>query len=121
MSVLTAMAFDIMSPGIGPSLVQIVQIALVGVSLALKRYIAISIATHGQSHEPLHQIGHVEEYKKHLSLLCRVDAFMVHQLMAQIHPRVHKKQSQQVDGRESSKGQYGGADYFHACKGTIFF
>lgn len=120
-SVMTVLPFEVIAPGIRPSVVQIVQVALVGIGLTLKRDIAVSIAAHGQPHEPLHEIGQIKEHEQHLALLGRVNAFMVHQLMAQIYPRMHKKHTQQVDGRVASKGQYGRADDFHRGKVTIFF
>ena len=43
------------------TMLQVIQIALVGISLALKRDIAISIATHGESHQPLDAIGKIKE------------------------------------------------------------
>lgn len=82
-------------------MLQIVKVALIGIGLTLKRDIAVGIATHGQSYQPFQEIGEVEEHKKHLALLSRVDALMIHQLIAQVHPRVHKKHSQQINCCES--------------------
>ena len=91
----------VMTPRIERSPLQIMQIALVGIGLTLKRDIAVGIAAHRQPQQPFHQIGEVEEHKEHLALLRRVNALMVHHLMAQIDPRVHKQHTQQVDSRES--------------------
>ena len=89
-----------MAPGVVTAFLQIVEIALVGVCLTLKRDVAIGITTHRQAHEPLHQIGDIKEDEEHLALLSRVDAFMIHHLMAQIDSRVYKQHPQQIDGRE---------------------
>lgn len=83
------------------AMLQVIQIALVSISLALKGDVAISIATHGQSHQPLDAIGKIKEDIQHLALLGSVDALMVHQLITQVNARVHKKCSQQIDCRES--------------------
>lgn len=83
------------------AMLQVIKITLVGISLALKGDVAISIAPHGQSHQPLDAIGKVKEDKHHLALLGSVDALMVHQLITQVNARMHKKCSQQIDCRES--------------------
>ena len=114
-------ALDVIAPGIGPSRFKVVRVALVGIGLALKRDVAVSISAHGQSREPFHQIGQIKEHEQHLALLHRVYALMVHQLMAQINPWVYKKHPQKVDGRETAKRQYVRADNFHGDKVTIFF
>ena len=90
------MAPDIMRP-----VFKIAQIALVGVCLAFKRDIAIGIAAHGQSHQPLDDISQIEEHKQHLALLRRVDALVVHQFITQVNTRMHEQHPQQVDCRES--------------------
>ena len=94
-------ALHVMTPRVVGTRLQVVQIALIGIGLAFKRDIAVGIATHRQPQQPFHQVGEVEEHKKHLALLRRVNALMVHHLMAQIDPRVHKQHTQQVDSRES--------------------
>lgn len=87
-------------------MLQIVKVALIGISLTFKRDVAVSIAAHGQPHHPLDEIGQIKEDKEHLALLCSVDALMVHQLVAQVHPRVYKKHPQQVNRCESLERQY---------------
>ena len=101
--------------------VQIIEIALVGIGLALKRDIAVGIATHGKPHQPLHEVGQIEEDEQHLALLCRVDALVVHQFVADVHPMMDKKNSQQINRREATEGQYRSPHNFHRCKGTIIF
>ena len=80
---------------------QVIQVALVGISLALKGNVAISITPHGQSHQPLDAIGKIKEDKQHLALLSGVDALMVHQFITQVNAGMHKKCSQQINCRES--------------------
>ena len=98
--------FHIVSPSIQGAMFQIVKVALIGIGLTLKRDVAVGIASHGQPHQPFKEIGKVEEHKKHLALLCSVDAFMVHQFIAQIHSGVHKKHPQQINRCESFERQY---------------
>ena len=93
--------FHVVAPSIMAAMLQVIQIALVGIGFALKGDVAISIAPHGQSHQPLDAIGKIKEDKQHLALLGGVDAFMVHQLIVQVNARMHKKCSQQVDCCES--------------------
>ena len=100
---------------------EISQVALVAMRLALKRDVAVGIAPHGEAYEPLNEIEYVEKHEQHLALLGSVDALMVHQLIAQIHARVHKQHTQQVDGSESPEWQYGRPHNFHCGKGTTFF
>lgn len=114
-------ALDVAAPGIRTTGVKIVQVALVGVGLALKRDVTVGVAAHRQPDDPLHHIGHVEKHEQHLALLCRVDALVVHQFLAQIDTRVHKQDAHQVDGHKAAKGQYVGADDFHGGKVTIIF
>ena len=102
-------------------MLQVVKVTLVVVSLSLKRDVAVGVAAHGQPHDPLAEIDDVEEDKQHLALLGRVNALMVHQLIAQVHTRVHKKHSQQIDCCESLERQYRSPDDFHRDKGTIIF
>ena len=83
------------------AMVQIVQVALVGIGLALKRDIAVGIASHGQPNQPLKEVSHIEKHVEHLALLGRVYAFVVHHLVAQVNPRMHKQHSQQIDGSKS--------------------
>ena len=83
------------------AMLQVIQVTLVSISLAFKGYVAISIAPHGQSHQPLDAIDKIKEDKQHLALLSSVNALMVHQLIAQVNARVHKKCSQQINCRES--------------------
>lgn len=104
-----------------PAGVQIVEIALVGIGLSLKRDITVSITTHRQPDDPLHEIGQIEEDEQHLPLLRRVDALVVDQLVAEVHPMMYKEDSQQIDGRESMKGQYRSPHNFHCCKVTTIF
>ena len=94
-------ALHIMAPGIVAAMAQIIDIALIGIGLPLKRDVTVGIPAHGQPDEPLHEISNIEEYKQHLALLGRVDAFMIHQLAAQVHPMVDKQYPQQVNRRES--------------------
>lgn len=109
------------SPSEQPPRLQVVKIALVGIGLTLKRNVAIGISTHRQPHEPLEQIGDEEEHEQHLALLRRVDAFVIHHLIAQIHPRMHKQNTQQVDGRETLEWQYRRPHNFHSDKVTTIF
>ena len=85
---------------------QIMKIALVGISLPLKGDIAVSITAHRQPHQPLDEIGEIEEHIQHLTLLSSVDAFMVHHFVTQVHAMMHKQDPQQIDSRESLKRQY---------------
>ena len=87
-----------MNPGIMGTVGQIVQVALIAMGLALKRDVAVGIATHEEADNPLKEIGNVKEHEQHLALLRRVDALVIQQLMAQIDARVHKHHPQQVDG-----------------------
>lgn len=91
-------AAHVVDPGIMGAVGQIVQVALVTMGLALKRDVAVSIATHAEADEPLKEIGNVKEHEQHLALLRRVDALVIQQLMAQINARMHKHHPQQVDG-----------------------
>jgi len=79
------------------AMVQIVQVALVGIGLALKRDIAVGIASHGQPDQPLKEVSHIEKHVEHLALLGGVDALVVHHLVAQIDPVMDKKYPQQID------------------------
>ena len=83
------------------AMLQVIQVTLISISLAFKGDVAISVAPHGQSHQPLDAIGKIKEDKQHLALLSGVNALMVHQLIAQVNARVHKKCSQQINCRES--------------------
>ena len=114
-------SLEITAPGIVPPCLQIVKVALVGIGFALKRDVAVGIAPHGQPHQPLDQISQIKKHEQHLALLSGVDAFMVHQFVAQVHAMVHKKYPQQVDCREAIERQYGGAHDLHRHKGTTFF
>ena len=69
---------------------QVIEVTLVGIGLALKGNVAVGITPHGQPHQPLDEIGEIEKHEEHLALLRRVDALVVHHLVAQVHPRVHK-------------------------------
>ena len=100
---------------------QIMKITLIGIGLAFKRDVAVGIATHGQSHHPLDEIGQVKEDKQHLALLCSVDALVVHQLFPQVPTVTHSQDSQQIKGRESVARQNRSANYLHRHKGTTFF
>ena len=111
----------VLTPSVVPTRVQVVEIALVGICLSLKRDVAVSVAPHGQSHQPLNDVSEVEKHEQHLALLSRVDALVVNQLVAQIHAMMHKQHPQQINRREAMKGQYRGAHNLHGCKGTIFF
>ena len=111
-------ALDIVTPGIHGALTQVIHVALIGIGLALKRDVAIGIAAHGQPDQPFDEIGKKEEDKEHFTLLGRVNALMVHHLVAQVNPRVHKKHSQQIDGSESPEWQYRSTHNFHCCKYT---
>ena len=99
---------------------EVFKVALVGVCLTFKRDVTVSIPAHGQPCQPLDHIGKIKEQEKHLALLCRVDALMVDQLMAQVHSGMHKEDSQQIDGREPAERQYPCPDDLHGCKGTIY-
>ena len=111
---------NVVAPGKERTGAQVVQVSLVGIGLALKRDVAVGVAAHGEPDGPFHQVGQVKAHEQQLALLCRMDALVVHHLVAQVHARVHKQHSQQVDGREAVKGQYGRADDFHVGKGTNF-
>ena len=100
---------------------QIMKIALVGIGLAFKRDVAVGITAHGQPDQPLDEISEIEEHEQHLALLGCVDALVVHQLIAQVHPVMHKQDSQQIDCRESVERQNRSANYLHRHKGTTFF
>ena len=87
-------------------MLQIVKIALIGIGLAFKRDVAVGIAAHGQPRQPLDEIGKVKEHIKHLALLGRVDALMVHQFIAQVNAWMYKKHPQQINRCESLEWQY---------------
>ena len=114
-------ALDVMAPGIKRTGIQVIQIALIGIGLTLKRDIPVGVAAHRQSQQPFHKIGNVKEHEQHLALLRRVDAFVVHQLAAQILPGVHKKYTQQIDSREALEWQNRCPHNFHSGKVTTFF
>ena len=86
-----------------PTGVQIIEIALVGIGLTLKRDVAVGVTLHRQPDNPLHEISQIEEDEQQLPLLSRVDALMVHHLVAQVYAMVYKEDSQQVDCRETMK------------------
>ena len=88
-------------PGIGASRPQVIQIALVGIGLPFKRDVMVGVAAHEEPDDPLDEVGDIEEDEEHLTLLSRVDALMVHHLVAQVHAMVDKKHSQQIDCRET--------------------
>ena len=94
---MTCTALHITAPGIVGAMVQVVEITLVGIGLALKRDIAVGIAAHGQPDQPLENVSDIEEHVEHLALLGGVDALVVHHLVAQIDPVVDKKYPQQID------------------------
>ena len=121
MIVLSSSALHVPSPGIQRARLQIIQITLVGIGFTLKGDIAVGIAPHGKSHKPFDEISEEKKHKEHLTLLSRVDALVVHHLVAQVHSRMHKKYPQQVDCRESIKGQYRCTHNLHRDKGTIIF
>ena len=95
---------------------QVIQVALVGISLAFKGDVAISIAPHGQSHQPLDAIGKIKEDKQHLALLGGVNALMVHQFITQVNAGMHKKCSQQINRCESLERQYFCPEYLQRYK-----
>lgn len=78
------------SPGIVPPRLQVVKVALVGVCLALKRDVAVSVTSHRQPHQPLEEINDIKEHKEHLALLRCVDALVIDQLVAQVNAMMHK-------------------------------
>ena len=100
---------------------QVIQVALVGISLAFKGNVAVSVAAHGQSHQPLDAIGQIKENNKHLALLGSVDALVVHQLIAQVNAGMHKKHSQQINRCESLERQYFCPEYLQRYKGNAFY
>ena len=91
-------AADVAAPGIQAPAAQVAGVLLVGIGLALKRDVAVGIATHGQTHHPLEEISQIEKHIQHLALLRRVYAFVVNQFIAQVHARVHKNNPQQING-----------------------
>ena len=99
---------------------QVIQVALVGISLAFKGNVTVSVAPHGQSHQPLDAIGQIKENNKHLALLGSVDALVVHQFIAQVNARMHKKHSQQINRGESLERQYFCPEYLQRYKGNAF-
>lgn len=121
MIVLTSNALHVPSPGIQRARLQIIQITLVGIGFTLKGDIAVGITPHGKSHKPFDEINEEKKHKEHFTLLGRVDALMVHHLVTEVHPWMHKKYPQQVDCRESIKWQYRCTHNLHRDKGTIFF
>ena len=112
--------FHIFNPRVTASGAQIIRISLVGIGFSLKRDVAVGIAAHGQAHQPLQQISHIEEYKQHFTLLGSVNALVVQQFMIQIHAMVHKQHTQQIDGAEALERQYRCPYYLHRRKGTTF-
>lgn len=98
MSVAKTPAAHVADPGVMGSVGQVGQIALVAVCLAFKRDVAVGIATHAQPDQPFHHIGQVKEHEQHLALLGSVDALVIDQFIAQVHPWVDKHDPQQVDG-----------------------
>lgn len=100
---------------------QVVQVTLVGIGLAFKGNVTVSVAAHGQSHQPLDAIGQIKENNKHLALLGSVDALVVHQLVAQVNARMHKKHSQQINCCESLEWQYFCPEYLQRYKGNAFY
>ena len=99
--IMTGTTLHVAAPGEQRAVLQIVHITLVCVGLTLKRDIPIGVAAHRQAHQPLSQISDEEEHEQHLALLRRVDALVVHHLIAQVNPGMHKKYPKQVDGRET--------------------
>ena len=95
---------------------QVIQVALVGISLAFKGNVAVSVAAHGQSHQPLDAIGQIKENNEHLALLGSVDALVVHQLVTQVNAGMHKKHSQQINCCESLERQYFCPEYLQRYK-----
>lgn len=100
------MAPHVMAPSVGLTVSKIVQVTLVGIRFTLKGDVPVCIAAHGQPHQPFHQIAQVEEHKQQLTLLGRVNAFMVHQFITQVHPVMDKQHTQQVDGIIALERQY---------------
>ena len=98
MSVVKTPATHVMDPRVMGTAGQVGQVALVAVCLALERDVAVGIATHAQPDQPLHHIGQVKEHEQHLALLSSVDALVIDQFIAQVHPGVDKHHPQQVDG-----------------------
>ena len=81
-----------------PAMLQIRGVTLMLIGLTLKRKVAIGIALpQSKSNEPFQHISRIERHNGHLEHLCRVYAFMVNQLLRQVHARMHKKHSQQID------------------------
>ena len=106
----------VVAPGVMAAMLQVIQVTLVRISLAFKGYVAISIAPHGQSHQPLDAIGKIKEDKQHLALLGGVDALMVHQFITQVNAGMHKKCSQQINRCESLERQYFCPEYLQRYK-----
>ena len=98
------------------AMLQVIQVTLVSISLAFKGDVAISIAPHGQPHQPLDAIGKIKEDKQHLALLGGVDALMVHQFITQVNAGMHKKCSQQINRCESLERQYFCPEYLQRYK-----
>ena len=119
--IMTGLALHIATPGEMRAGLQVIHIALVGIGLTLKRDIPVGIAAHRQAHQPFAQISDEEEHEQHLALLRRVDSFVVHHLVAQVNPGMHKQHTQQVDGREALEWQYRSPHNFHNGKGTTNF
>ena len=92
------MPVEPLPPGKEGAVVAVKEVALHGVGLALEGDISRGIPLHGQPDQPLDNINQIKENKQHLTLLGSVDALMIHHLVTQIHPMMHKQNSQQIDG-----------------------
>ena len=95
------------------TLLEIVEVALILISLALKRNLAVSIATLQQPHQPLDQIPHIEPNDAHLKQLSGMDALMINEFLRQVNTWMNKQYAQQIDGTEPTHRDIFGSDDFH--------
>lgn len=60
------------------AMLQVLQVAVVAVGLALKRDVPVGIASHDQSYHPLYQVQYIKQHITKLTHLSSVNALVVY-------------------------------------------
>lgn len=98
---------------------EVVGIMLMGVSLTLKRYAAIGIATHRQAHKPLHHIQHVKRQHTQFKHLTGVNLLMPDVHLRHPKATAHKHHAQEIYCLKSRKRNKAIANNLHHATSNL--
>lgn len=97
-------------------LLQVTCVVHVGIRLALKTNVAVSITVKKQSDEPFRHIPNVEAHNEHLPHLTGVDEFMPKQRRSKSDTVPAKQHPEEVHGMKTLQRQHIVAYYYHKHK-----